>query len=232
MKYKCFVVIFLLLILLPGCLLKKDKNISSNDWQNEVLMAQECGLDGLPCCVDKNKPCQYELNCCVNPTDNKQNYCATKCEFGTKDQFCRTSNPFCDEGLSCAESYCKPCGEKNNVCCTDNKCNNDLVCHQNKCVECGIPNNPCCTKGKACQNEEKKNENRSECQNNICILCGTENELACQKEPLCNKGNLLNNNVCYLCGGFNQPCCQKGELNNYECDESAGLRCDLGFCAK
>jgi hypothetical protein len=209
-----------LIVFLSGCSFKKEvkEDIS---WEEEVLMAEECGMDGLKCCVE-DPVCRYGQNCCEALDGSQQNYCADSCDFGTQNNFCRKDNPKCDEDLVCFDSYCLSCGEEDELCCENNLCDNDLVCHNNKCVSCGLSGNPCCESA-LCSNEDL----RLECNKGICQECGFSGKSICANEPFCNLGHLQNNNVCLECGKINLPCCDIKD-NIISCED--GLVCDKGFC--
>jgi len=226
----CFLLVLLLII--TGCLNKEPRPDENVSWQEEILLAHDCGMDGLRCCVDREPPCFYEQVCCVDPNNPKRNYCADKCTYGGEKEFCRVEEPTCDIGLVCHQYYCVKCGEENQPCCGSGKCNNDLICYQGECVECGLVSNPCCSDGLACLNQGKTDNTRTECQNNICLLCGADGYKACFGEPKCNQAHLLNNNICYQCGNFNQPCCNDESGVDYKCNPKMGLKCELGFCSK
>jgi hypothetical protein len=232
MKYK-IVFILIILILLNGCSLKQPAKKGDGSWQNEVLWAQECGMDGLPCCPNKEQPCLYNQVCCQDPNNAKNNYCAESCQFGQEKTFCRQNEPKCDPGLACVDSRCTLCGKDKQACCNGNEpCQNDLICYQEKCVKCGLSGNPCCTAGQACLNQDKRDGTRNECYNNVCVFCGANSGIVCHSEPKCNQGHLLNNGFCLPCGSYNQPCCDQAAGMDYECDPTQNLNCLLGFCSK
>ena len=62
----------LLLITVSGCW-KNGGESEEIAWQDEVLLASECGMDGLPCCR-KGDPCLYGQVCCTDPNNMKRNY--------------------------------------------------------------------------------------------------------------------------------------------------------------
>ena len=193
-------VLLLVVFVLPGCSLFKQKDLPNSDWQKEVLMAQDCGLEGLSCCKDRAQVCDGGLSCCTNPTGTGENFCSENCDEGTKGKFCRADGQ-CDQGLSCVS---------------------------NICVECGIVGNPCCEKDK-CKTGESNKSDHAECFDGLCQLCGAAENRACLGEK-CLPYNLLNNSTCFSCGGYNQPCCQISTSTEHECDASLKLRCRLGFC--
>lgn len=224
--------IFLLVITLSGCSLVNQSVNPVDDWENDVILAQNCGQDGLMCCPDKEPACNYGQNCCVDPNDQNNNYCADDCTCGQKETFCCAGNE-CDDGLICYNSYCFSCGDSDEICCANEECNDGLVCHNDKCVECGLPGNPCCTEtGKnSCAGEKSHGNDRSECLNGLCAYCGFGGHLACQEEPKCNSAHLFNNGQCLSCGGSNQPCCQIDDKTKSACKQEQGLVCKLGFCS-
>ena len=71
---KQLAIVGLVAILFSGCA-KQDNTVKKSDWENDVLWAQDCGMDGLSCC-DSETPCFYEQQCCVSPSDPGVNYCA------------------------------------------------------------------------------------------------------------------------------------------------------------
>lgn len=218
-----------LIIFLAGCSLGGQKKKSgNNDWKNEVLMAQSCGIDGLMCCPDKDPKCQFGQECCVDPNDDKRNYCSDKCDFGTEGSFCRAEGLKCDQGLVCNKGNCAPCGGENEPCCqSEGACAGELICHKDQCLKCGLPGNPCCGEEKKCfANTEFKS--RLECLSDFCAFCGSAGGVACAKSPACDVGHLLNNGICLPCGDYNQPCCKNEE--KIFCNQS-DLECMAGFCA-
>ncbi len=215
-----FLSLFLGVFLISGCSLKKAPVLENPDsWEDEILMAQECGMDGLKCCTE-DPACRYGQSCCTAPDSSGKNYCADSCDFGSQNNFCRRDNPQCDQNLVCSDSYCLSCGEENNLCCEDDLCNNDLVCHNNKCVPCGLPGNPCCEG--ACSKDS-----RTECVRGVCQECGFGGKGVCMNEPFCNTGYLENNGICLECGKLNLPCCDI-ENNTKSCAQD--LVCGKGFC--
>ncbi|HAM88930.1 TPA: hypothetical protein DDY55_00590 [Candidatus Falkowbacteria bacterium] len=223
------ILLLLLLLIFSGCSISQKKSTSNSNWQNEVLLADECGYDGLKCCEDKDQPCKYGQNCCVNPGNDKDNYCSESCELGKEKSFCRSSDPSCDFGLVCHSDRCLTCGNENQLCCQgQNECADNLFCFNEKCVTCGQVGNPCCPGAEACQRPENT-DRRSECSNGVCRDCGYSSGAACLSEPFCIPGNLHNNDSCYRCGGLNQPCCST-EKNADACDQKENLECLSGFC--
>ena len=216
------------LFLFSACGVKNQSIQNSDDWKDEVLYADECGFDGLRCCDDSEQPCKFGQNCCVNPGNKKENYCAESCDFGKENTFCRNENPVCDIDLTCENSRCLPCGGEDQFCCqTQDFCKNSLICFNNKCVSCGQAGYPCCDSGLACLKQDNRGNTRTECGNGICRACGYGGTEACESEPFCNSGTLNSNGVCYQCGGLNQPCCDEKSCNTEE-----ALVCELGFCGK
>ncbi len=223
--------LLILLLVLSACSFGGSEEVVDN-WEDEILIAGECGEEGLMCCVDQDPVCKYG-SCCVDPNDPTKNYCGESCEFGKLDTFCKAGN-ICDEGLACSESYCVECGGVDQPCCEEKSCAGALACFRGTCVECGFTGNPCCLEEPFCIYEEaNKNLNRSECRQEICSECGANGNPPCASEPKCNDNHLLNNDRCYRCGGFNQPCCQNVTFEGTEkyCTEE-GLRCELDFCSK
>ncbi|MEA3449493.1 MAG: hypothetical protein U9Q85_00705 [Patescibacteria group bacterium] len=220
-----------ILLLSPVLIACKQKTVIVDNWEEQTLYAKECGMDGLPCCSDKDKVCLYEQECCIDPNNLERNMCANECACGEKGAFCCVDDK-CGEGLSCFAGRCVECGSISDHCCQNgDECNNDLVCHNDLCVVCGIPGNPCCTIGFACVNQEKRDNNRTECRRDQCIFCGSNNAISCQNEPICAPGHLLNNNFCLKCGETNQPCCNEESGVEYTCIDDS-LVCELGFCTK
>ncbi len=212
-----------------ACSLEKKK---TENWQDEILLAQDCGEEGLMCCADMDPACKYG-SCCVDPNDATKNYCSESCEFGKKDTFCLAGNE-CDKGLACSEGYCRECGGKDQPCCGDKACSEtSLACFRGNCVTCGETDNPCCASEPYCRLSGAKGLERAECEKSLCTTCGANGNKPCQVEPFCNENHLLNNDKCYRCGGFNQPCCQKVTYEKTEkyCVEE-GLECRLDFCSK
>ncbi|PLX21008.1 hypothetical protein C0584_04460 [Candidatus Parcubacteria bacterium] len=225
-KRKKIIILLLLAFLVSGC----SRNIETSDdnWQDEVLFASECGLDGLQCCQDSGPECIYGQACCVDPNDPKLTYCADECVFGSPNTFCRAEDPKCDEGSVCLNSYCQKAGGDKQPCYKDGSCNGGSVCDGVYCVECGLPGNPCCENEVTykCVSENNFDESRTACFENNCLECGHSSGIACPEDPFCNSGHLNNNNTCLKCGNYNQPCCQEGN----QCPGSENLSCQSGFC--
>ena len=100
------------IFIFSGCSLKKAIVLENQDsWEDEILMAQECGMDRLKCC-DDDPACYYGQICCTAPDGSGKNYCADSCDFGIKNSFCRKDNSFCDQELVCSNSFCLNCGDK------------------------------------------------------------------------------------------------------------------------
>lgn len=227
-RFLLFFLVLFFVLSMSACSFNRNEE---DDWQDEIIMAEECGEEGLQCCADKDPECKFG-SCCVDPNDPTRNYCSETCEFGKEDTFCRANNE-CDEGLSCSESYCVPCGGQDQPCCADNSCSDSLACFRGTCVTCGLTDNPCCLTEPYCQDQGADNPNRAECKAEICSLCGANGHEPCQAEPACNENHLLNIGQCFRCGGFNQPCCHEivaNETKKY-CVEP-GLECKLDFCSK
>jgi len=214
-----FLVLFLSIFVVSGCILKKEPLVQDEDsWENEVLEAKECGMDGLMCC-ENDPACYYGQVCCASPDNPKKNYCADSCDFGEENKFCRKDDPKCNSGFICSEDYCVQCGEENELCCSQDICSDDLICYQSHCVKCGLSGNPCC--GDICSQDK----NRLECNNGICKECGFGGKPKCKEKPFCDIYHLENNGLCLECGKENLPCC----LND-KCQSN--LKCVKGFCGK
>jgi len=232
-----FLNIFLLLTLLvglSGCQFKKT--VSQENGKQDILMAQDCGMDGLKCCADEPS-CSFGQKCCVDPNDPSRNRCANECSCGHLEEFCCQGDSKCQAGLNCTDGNCVACGKEKEPCCgADKTCQakavdqtTSLTCANNVCVACGRPGNPCCALGKKCQDQLPEIESLLECKDGLCSECGANGLIACQGESGCVAGQLLNNNICYKCGGSNQPCC-RNQKNEQICDSKDQLTCDLGFC--
>jgi len=235
LKIVCLLIFcFSLAGLSTGCVKQKTTTIAEEDeWEEEILYARECGMDGLPCCQNSDQPCLYAQQCCVDPNNPDRNHCKDECSCGVKGAFCCGSDPQCGDGLACFAGYCVECGGISDPCCdTSLACEGDLVCNKEICTVCGTPGNPCCTTGIACKNQEKRDHNRTECRSGVCIYCGANSKIACQFEPACVPAHLFNNDFCYPCGGANQPCCNESSGVLYDCDQEKELVCELGFCTK
>jgi len=189
MRFKLkFWLLFFLFFLISGCSLNKNKAYQES-FEPEVLIAQECGLEGLRCCLENDEEkCQYGLECCLDPGNAENSFCASSCNQGQKNNFCRNTEPRCDDSLACQDNFC---------------------------VECGIYGNPCCQNNPKCQKSENS-QDLVECINEICSFCGADGEIPCPSSGQCLDGHLLNNNECFLCGALNKPCCKKD--NQTYCD--------------
>lgn len=229
---KTWRIFFLFLILIfSGCSISQKNSVNDFAWQNEVLLADECGYDGLKCCENAEQPCKYGQSCCVNPKNEENNYCSDTCELGKEKSFCRTVEPDCDFGLVCQSDRCLTCGNENQFCCQgENECADNLFCFNEKCVTCGQVGQPCCPGVVPCFTPERV-DTRSECGDGVCRECGFSSGPTCFSEPFCMLGNLSNNNTCYRCGGLNQPCCKTGDEAG-TCDQKENLECLSGFCNK
>lgn len=194
----------------------------------DVLLAQECGFDGLKCCATEPS-CSYGQQCCVDPNNSSNNQCADSCGTGKQDQFCGPGNQ-CDPGLICSNGKCTACGGENQPCCGKTECDSttkagrELACKDEKCVICGLNGNPCCKNSNACLNIVSPIQSFGECTNGLCQPCGGDEQPACATGEKCLKDYLLNGNNCYQCGGANQPCC-----SNNSCNDKS-LKCVYGFC--
>jgi hypothetical protein len=233
MNYRKTAYIICLVLFLPiisACSFWSSDKTTDN-WENEILMAGACGEEGLMCCIDQDPVCKYG-SCCVDPNDASKNYCSESCDFGKLDTFCRIGDD-CDNGLACSNNYCVECGGVGQPCCADENCTDTLACFRDICVTCGLTDNPCCEEEPYCLDDDIDSLNRAECSQEICSLCGANGNKPCALEPRCNNNHLLNNDSCYRCGGFNQPCCQNITPEGTEkyCIEN-GLECKLDFCSK
>lgn len=223
-----FVLMFLLI--LSGCSFGREDYTVDDNWEDEVLVVSECGFDGLKCCADQEQLCKYGQTCCLDPSNEENNYCADECSCGKRGAFCCDEGSSCESGLSCRDGKCIPCGEADQACCgEDSTCNNGLVCYYDKCMECGLPGAPCCANTSPCQASDSDDGSRLECKNNLCAYCGANGRIACPNEPICESGHLLNNFACLSCGGSNQPCCATSTESSIICKDD-NLECNLGFC--
>lgn len=192
-----------------------------------ILMAQECGLDGLKCCAGEPK-CSFGQECCIdaNKADNSQ--CADKCGCGQQDEFCCANNK-CDQGQACINSKCTACGGEGQPCCSNNCSGNDkkgheLKCWSDKCVGCGLIGSPCCGSDQ-CFGLETPEKTLAECIAGKCRICGGNQEPACLGKQKCLDDYLLNNSNCFKCGEINEPCCE-----GQKCNQKFKLNCRQGFC--
>ncbi len=216
------------LFLFSACDTKNQSSQNNNGWEDEVLYADECGFDGLRCCDDAEQKCKFGQNCCVNPKNENENYCAESCDFGKENTFCRNEDFTCDSGLTCKNSRCLPCGGEDQFCCQKgDSCKSSLICFNDKCASCGQSGYPCCDSELLCLKQDNRGNIRTECHNEICQPCGYGGAKTCVNEPFCNPDTLNNNGLCYKCGGLNQPCCAEKSCNLEE-----SLVCELGFCVK
>jgi hypothetical protein len=223
--------LFILMLAISACSLNKDAKTAEDDWENEILLASECGMDGLRCCAAPEEACRYGQQCCADPLNAKNNFCADSCELGAKHAFCRAEDPKCDDGFACKDGRCIECGKDQGPCCAgQTACESGLVCNKEICEKCGLPGNVCCADGQACRSDNLRESGRTECRDNSCSFCGFSGSASCLGDPKCNPGNLLNNDSCFMCGGLNQPCCEIFGVNIYACDPKAGLICNTGFC--
>jgi len=221
---RLIIVLLFFVIIFSSCTFGKVKDDQS--WKNEVLVVSECGMDGLSCCLGEETLCLYEQECCYDPRNVKNTYCAESCEQGVLNSFCRIEGG-CNDGLACRNGRCFEAGGENEPCLEESKCEEGLVCYKENCVVCGLVSNPCCKDSDYPCLENDRNKERIECIFGTCQKCGTDSLNACPSEPFCEKFNLLNNNKCLGCGEFNKPCCSAEEGGEACID---GLECKLGFC--
>ncbi|MEI8361021.1 MAG: hypothetical protein WCG01_02750 [bacterium] len=233
MKFKHFLFLLILVFTLSGCTIWSDEKAGSNTVP--VLLAQECGLDGLKCCAT-SPSCNYGQACCVNPNNTNENMCADKCDFGKLEQFCRSDSQ-CDQGLKCINGTCNLCGTEGETCCHgDNdqeRCfgrikEGNLVCVDDKCLKCGQAGNPCCAENK-CFNQNQLLGGHVECRQGACVACGLDGQATCNNDKKCGENYLINDGSCLSCGQYNKPCC-KNEQGLEFCDSKLKLKCQLGFC--
>ncbi|NTU98484.1 hypothetical protein HGA64_00540 [Candidatus Falkowbacteria bacterium] len=232
-NYTKSLLLFLLPLILSGCSLPFAQKKAEKP---EILMAQECGMDGLKCCAT-SPACSYGQQCCIDPNDPARNRCADTCGCGGKDEFCCSGDNKCNSGLSCQEGLCQECGGEEQNCCNGSTCTGktksgagELVCQKDKCVACGVPGGPCCLNGSSCINNENTTST-VECLSGLCAACGANELPACQSgSQSCLPEHLLSSNICYRCGHDNQPCCDSSQKER--CATTEGLVCELGFCKK
>lgn len=222
-----FIGVGTLLILLAGAIWIYVGQKTFKETKDDVLIAQDCGMDGLQCCSSEPK-CSFGQECCVNPNNQKQNQCADQCGCGQQDQFCCADNQ-CDQGMACVDAKCTACGGENQPCCGDictgnSKSGNSLVCFADQCVGCGEIGYPCCGESK-CFGADQPEKTLAECAGGICNACGGNQLGACAGQPRCLTDFLLNNNTCFKCGEINEPCCA-----DKKCNSKANLKCLQGFC--
>ena len=238
MKKKIVIVISIFIIIAAFAVWfyfkKTTGNKNKNSWQNEIAMAQECGMDSLKCCVDMEPSCYNGEKCCTDPSNPSLNMCKEDCTCGELNNYCCKDGQKCKDGLSCSGGICVKCGGKTEPCCGGaNKCDKEnLICSNEKCLECGLSGNPCCANEPACLDSKKSDETRTECQNNVCVNCGSRGKVSCFGEPKCLAGFLLNNEHCIACGKLNNPCCNQESGNGYVCDPEMKLKCNMGFCSQ
>lgn len=225
---KVIILAIFLVLQLSGCSSIFEKSKEVTDWEDEVLMARECGIEGLPCCLDNEEPCEINTTCCFDPNNSDNHECASKCTCGERNNFCCEGNT-CGEALACVDNRCKDCGAEGEVCCADNICDDSFLCHQGTCVACGNPNTPCCEGKNKCV-KPTDNEARIECISDICKNCGRDGNTPCVTEPFCDQRFFESNNLCHQCGGFNQPCCVLTKESDYICNKEENLSCVDGFC--
>lgn len=226
-----FIGIFLVFLFSSACSLGGPEPDTNVAWQDEILIASECGLDGLPCCPEKDQPCLYGQVCCVDPNNPGRSKCLEECSCGGFKQFCCATGEACGAGLACRLGECALCGQEGAACCDDGgECFGQLACHNDRCAVCGLAGNPCCAQETACAGMGAPDATRTECQNGLCAYCGFEAMIACSGNPACNQSHLLNNNKCLGCGGYNQPCCAGDGEGRERC--GTGLFCNLGFCLR
>lgn len=235
MKKYLLPLLSLSLLILVGCSFNWrfwEKDAAGTDWRSEIAIGQECGIEGMSCCKDREPACN-EGSCCSDPSDPARQLCLKDCNCGTKNNFCCKDEPKCADKLGCSrQSLCVPCGDSDQPCCAKGLCGrNDLLCRDQYCIECGKTGNPCCSQD-LCENQNETDNTKAECQNNTCVLCGSDEKVFCIKGGQCLPGHMPNNGQCILCGGLDQPCCSKDSLNGYECKPDLKLKCELGFCTQ
>jgi hypothetical protein len=228
MKKSFLILAVALVFMLSACSFSFEKSVEVSDWEDEVLLAQTCGLSGMSCCLEKEAKCEFGQVCCFDPNNSSAHQCASECVCGEEESYCCDNNE-CNEGLSCHEGRCEKCGEKNEACCSGNECNDDFLCFNNTCVSCGESDTPCCPGEVECLEGDVDNI-RLQCIGEVCKNCGRDGKTKCVLDSACDSGFFLTNSICLQCGGFNQPCCEKKAETDYICDESLGLSCERGFC--
>lgn len=221
---------FLLMIGLAGCSWWPG-SYEEIAWQEQVLWTQECGLEDMRCCPDREPVCDEGLSCCQSPIEPEMSMCRDKCGCGLEGNFCCAEGDLCGEDMICQNQICRLCGQEDQPCCGGGVCGGDLVCHQDVCVPCGVVGNPCCQSEPACQDQDKEDTDRAECLEGLCRNCGFGGKPACPRAPVCAPANLLNNGNCLNCGGINEPCCRRETATSTTafCTE-AGYTCQAGFC--
>ena len=225
MRKKLLILAVSLVLILSGCGAKQGV---PERQAPEVLLAQECGFDKLPCC-SSDPVCNFEQQCCVDPNDHNRNYCSDSCSCGHSEEFCCEGEK-CSNGLTCHGGICLECGSEGDVCCPgEAACLAGLACLEDECVQCGLAGHPCCAGAEPCLFEKGA---RSECFRDLCRNCGFDGNAACQDEPYCQEGQILTGGRCERCGDLAKPCCNIGSGRDFECDPKKGLVCELGFCSE
>lgn len=219
--------------ILSSCSLPWSGDETSHNWRDDVLMASECGMDGLQCCIDKEPRCLYGQECCVDPIDPSRTYCADSCECGKEGAFCCAGNNSCGPGLACSGHRCRSCGGEGEPVCLspEEPCQPEFVPYQGKCLECGLTGNPCCQADPACQDIQVMAEGHAECVDGVCRECGTHNKVMCPASG-CLAGYLANSGKCFQCGHKNDACCAQEFAESGGCDPAEGLFCEKGFCSQ
>ncbi len=224
MKKRLILLSLLVVLTVSGC--SGGKKTPKNE-QPEILLAQDCGLDLLPCCAS-DPTCNFGQQCCVDPNNHNRNHCADSCACGGEDQFCCEGDQ-CSEGLACRDGVCSHCGDEGDVCCpSEAPCSPGLVCSEDECVQCGLLGNPCCVGSEPCVIGKGEN---NECYEGYCRSCGFDGAPACSGGSICLDGQLLTGGRCERCGEANNPCCSSSS-SAYVCDPKDDLECKLGFCSK
>lgn len=213
-----------------ACSINLEKSKEVTDWEDEVLLVQNCGLSGLSCCLDQDEKCESGQECCFDPNNSNINECATECACGEKNTYCCENNS-CQDELICSGGRCTECGENNEICCGDDLCSENLLCFENKCVECGKADTPCCKDDVQCE-KNVESESRILCIDEVCKNCGRDGKILCPQDPECDSSFFSNNNICMQCGSFNQPCCKIINENDTACNKELKLTCVQGFCSK
>ena len=222
-RFSLLILLAFLIFILPAC--STDQPAARK--VPEILLGTDCGFDRLKCC-STTPICSYNEQCCADPNDSSRNYCDNNCDCGANEEFCCAGNQ-CRGNTVCVAGLCAACGGQGEPCCSGGAgCSAGSVCQNDKCAECGINGGPCCP-GSNCL---PKTGERSECLDNICAVCGFGGNPACTTGAECLPGQILTGKTCERCGQANQPCCDADSGMNYDCDPAAGLKCQLGFCAK
>lgn len=220
--------ILILGIFLSSC--SSERDLEDISWQDEIIFATECGMDGLQCCPEDETSCLHGLVCCTDPNNRLLNFCSEECSYGSLNNFCRDTYPNCNDGMVCENSFCRRAGGANQPCYEGGTCDNDLICSDGMCLQCGLSDNPCCRGdlGYQCLGEGSSDESRNACIEGTCRKCGFSPFSSCPDEPFCNFGFLNNNKNCLKCGNYNQPCCKDSDLGSFCQNED--LKCENGFC--